>query len=83
MVESLSIFPFQKLRFNKYITLEVMMYVEYLEVYKFMFTLNRDTRSYLRNNFNIVQNGFINEGLITFKFNNDFHHYYLLEKLYF
>ena len=66
MVEPLNNFPFPKLRFSKYVTLEVMMYVDYLEIYKFMFTLSKDTRSYLKKYFITVQNGFINEGLITY-----------------
>ncbi len=65
MVESLSIFPFQKLRFTKYLMLEVMMFVDYPEVYNFMFFLNKLSRAFLLNNFITIENGFINGGLIT------------------
>lgn len=68
MVESLNNFAFRKLRFAKYITLEVMMYVDHPQVYKFMFNLNKQSRFYLQNNIKTVQNGFINEGLIIFLF---------------
>jgi hypothetical protein len=64
-MESLSEFPFRKLRCEKYLTLEVMMYVDQSEVYKTMFTLNKETRKFLQDNFITVRNGFVNEGLIT------------------
>ena len=66
-MESLSNLPFSKIRFGKYLTLEVMMYVEHPEVYRFMFTLSREARAFLENNFITVRNGFINEGLITYQ----------------
>ena len=83
MVESLSDFPFRKLRFNKYLTLDVMMYVEHPEVYKFMFSVNKATRSFLLKNFITLRNGFINNGLITYQIHHNFDSYANLEKLYF
>ena len=79
MVESLSSFPFPKLALYKYLTLEVMMYVEHPQVYNFMFTLNKETRSFLQKNFITCQNGFINEGLITYLFEGNFDDYQKLE----
>jgi hypothetical protein len=74
MVENQSDFPFCKLRQDKFLTLEVMMFVEHLDVYKFMFTINKKSRSYLHDNFIIIQNGFINGGLITHLLKSNFYH---------
>lgn len=60
MEESLSAFPFRKLRHYKYLTLEVMIYVEHLASCKFIYNVNKCTRSFLGNNMQIIQNGFIN-----------------------
>jgi len=66
MVESLSEFPLRKLRHDAYLIIDVMMNVDYEEVQKFMFALNKETRSFLEDNFIIIRNGFVNEGLITY-----------------
>ncbi len=76
MVESSqSHFPFRKLRLNKYLTLEVMKYVEHPEAYKYLFSLNKASRSYIQKNITTIENGFVNEGLITYQLKNDFFHY--------
>ena len=66
MVESMSDFPFHYLREDIYLTLEVMMYVERPELLKYMFAVNKASRSYIENNFITIRNGFVNEGLITY-----------------
>jgi len=66
MVESLSDFPLRKLRLDPYLIIDVMLHVDYDEVLKFMFTLNKETRSFLLDNFIIIRNGFANEGLIIY-----------------
>lgn len=66
MVESPTDFPFRKLRSDKYLTLDVMMYIEYPEVLNFMFCVNQDTRSFLKRNFTSIKDGFVNQGLITY-----------------
>lgn len=79
-------FPFQKLRCDKYLTLEVMMYVEYMEACKFIFSLNRQVRTFIQQNFIIIKNGYINKGLITCNFDiNDglFEKFDKIEKFYF
>ena len=68
MVESLSDFPFRKLRYAKYLILDVMMYVEHQQVLKFMFTCNKETRAFLQKNYVTVTNGFVNDGLIPYCF---------------
>ena len=68
MVELPGCFPFRKLYHDKYLTLDVMMYVEPQDVLKFMFTVNKETRAYLTQNSSTIQNGFINGGLITYDF---------------
>ena len=66
MVDSLSDFPFRSLRYEIFLTLEVMMNAEHLDVLRFMFKVNKATRSFLEKNIIAIQNGFINAGLITF-----------------
>lgn len=61
-------FPFHKLRFYKFVISDIMMYVEYPEIFKFMFTINKLARSFLETKFISVQNCFINEGLIFYDF---------------
>jgi hypothetical protein len=73
--ESLTDFPFRKLRYQKYLTLDVMMHVEREAVCKFMFSVNKEARMFLLNNFITVRNGFINEGLITYVLKSDFNHF--------
>ena len=75
MVESLSEFPFRKLRYDTLLTLDVMMYVDRADVYKFMFSLNKEARKFLQDNFITVRNGFINDGLITYQIKRDFEGY--------
>lgn len=66
MEETLRRFPFQKFIHSKYLTLEVMMYVDHPEVYKFMFKVNKQGRAFILNNIITIQNGFNNAGLITY-----------------
>ena len=75
MVESLSEFPFRKLRYDTLLTLDVMMYVDRADVYKFMFTLNKEARKFLQDNFITVRNGFVNDGLITYQIDDGFNGY--------
>ena len=68
MAESLSDFTFRKLSYDKYLTFGVMMYFDHQEVHKFMYDLNKEMRNFLIVNFTTIQNEFVNEGLITYKF---------------
>ena len=68
MVESVSDFPFSKLRYEKYLILDVMMYVEHQQVLQFMFACNKQARTFLQNNYITVRNGFVNDGLIPYCF---------------
>ena len=74
MVESVSDFPFRKLRYDIYLTLEVLMYAEHPEVLKFMFAVNKEARSYIESKFITIRNGFTNAGLITHQLKCDFNH---------
>jgi hypothetical protein len=78
-----SSFPLPRLRYYLYLTLDVMMYVDYQEAYKFMFAVNKEGRSFLQNHFITIQNGFINDGLVPFQFECTFNGILALEKLYF
>jgi hypothetical protein len=68
MEEPMSAFPFRKLRYDKYLTLEVMMFVAHKDSCEFMFSVNKETRAFLKNNMGTIQNGFMNEGLIDYSF---------------
>ena len=74
MVES--VFPLSKLRHYTYLTIDVMMHIDYQEAIKFMFTVNKEGRSFLHNNFIAIRNGFINDGLITYEIYSDFGGFY-------
>ena len=65
MEEVVTSFPFRKLRYEIYLTLEVMMYVERSQALEFMFCVNKEARAFLHQHFVSIQNGFINEGLIV------------------
>jgi hypothetical protein len=67
MVETASVFPLSKLRYDIYLVLDVMMHVEYQKAYKFMFAVNKEARLFLLNNFINICNGFINDGLIPYE----------------
>jgi hypothetical protein len=76
MVESLSDFPFRKLRDEKFLALELILYIEHPEMLQFMFSVNKDTRKFLESNFIAIRNGFFNEGLITYELSSDFNNWY-------
>ena len=75
MVESHSEFPFRKLKYDRYLRLDVMMYVDRADVHKFMFTLNKEARKFLQDNFITVRNGFVNDGFITYQIGYGFNGY--------
>ena len=79
LVESVSDFPFHRLRHCKFLILHVMMYVDRQEVLQFIFDVNKKARNFLEQNFITIRNGFINEGLIHYNFKNyenmNFYHY--------
>ena len=86
-MDSVSNFPFSKLRYYKYLMLNVMMYVEHQQVLQFMFTCNKQARTFLLKNYITVRNGFVNDGLISYCFDwhydKQFYDYEEIEKLYF
>ena len=87
MEESVSDFPISKLRHHKYLTLDVMMYVDHQQVFEFMFACNKKARAFLKHNYLTIRNGFVNDGLIRYCFDDDsykqYYHYEQIEKLYF
>ncbi len=48
-----------------------------------MFGVNKASRTFLQDNYNSIQNGFINEGLITYDLEINFRDFEQLERLYF
>ena len=93
MVEPVSDFPFCKLRYKKGVIYNIMMHVEHQQVLQFMFTCNKQARTFLKQNYITVRNGFVNDGLIPYCFDSrssdkyfcdkQFYHYEEIEKLYF
>ena len=83
MKESVCGFLFRKLGHEKYLTIEVMMYVEYQKVCNFIFNVNKTSRNFLKVNAKAIKNECINNGLISYKFKCNFQDYEMLERLYF
>jgi hypothetical protein len=46
------------------------MFIEYEEISNFM-SINKETAKFFKQNFILIRNGFINEGLIDFCFDGD------------
>ena len=68
MVESeRGIFPFPKLKYSTFDTVEVLMHVEYEKACKFIFAVNKAARIFLQQNILAIRNGFSNEGLFYHK----------------
>ena len=65
-MESVTAFPFQKLRDDKYLMLDVLMHLKFDKALKFMFALNKEARSFIERHFITINNGFTNDGLIEF-----------------
>jgi hypothetical protein len=72
MVESVGSFPFRKLRYETYLTLDVLKYIDWEDALKFMFGINKLARGFLIQKFKTIQNEFINDGLIPYYFGDDF-----------
>ena len=72
---STTAFPFRKLKYMKYLVLEVMMYVDSLQLLEYMFYVNNETRGFLRKHIVTIENGFINEGLVVYEINDNFESY--------
>jgi hypothetical protein len=62
MVEILRGLPFTKLK--QYLTLEVLMNISFFDALKFMYTVNKEVRIFLRKKYISLRNGFENDGLI-------------------
>ena len=76
-----SIFPLPKLRHDAYLVLDVLMHIEYEEATEFIFSINKEGKSFLQNNFITIRNGFINNGLIPYEWKYDFDGSMLIERL--
>ena len=48
-----------------------------------MFNLNKEARVFLQSKFNMIRNGFENEGLITYQISYSYESFDILEQLYF
>ncbi len=87
MEETLTTLPFRRLRCDMYLIIEVLINVKYSHAFKFMFNLNKESRSFLQDNYIAFENGFVNDGYIKDAiFYNEitsFDYYVSLEKLYF
>jgi hypothetical protein len=66
MEETVGKFPFSKLRYMKYLTLEILMHIKLPKAYEFLYSANKSTRAFLEKNAGMIKNGFINDGLIDY-----------------
>ena len=57
-------FPFHKLKQEKYLMIEVIMYLKHGEASKFMFSLNKESRKFILQNFITIKNGFTNDSFL-------------------
>ncbi len=63
MAESTKFISLGNVNFYTYSLLEVLMYLVPVESLEFLFTVNRQTRSFLKDNYRTLDRGFENEGL--------------------
>ena len=82
-IDSVTSFPFRKLRYDTYLTLDIIMCIEYKYALQYLFDVNKQTRQFLCRHFITIKNSYENEGLITHEIDNSFKGYQLLETLYF
>ena len=82
MVESEPLFPFYKLRFKKYLVIEILSHLDHPIALQFMHSVCRSARSFLVKNHRMILNGFHNEGLITSIIDLNFDGFRRLEDLY-
>lgn len=75
MMESETDFPFLRLRSYTYLILDVLMNIEREEIMKFMFAVNKVMRNFVNTKYIKIQNGFTNEGLVTYKLESNFNTY--------
>ncbi len=64
----MSTFPFRHLKQDTYSLLDVLMYIDYNDALKFMYTVNKEARSFIQNNYITMRNEFDNNGLIEHEF---------------
>ena len=74
MEESVLQSTFYKLRYDKYLTLDVLLYIDYFDASEFLFSLNKDTRNFANENAFTIRNGYNNEGLIKYESRCEFFH---------
>ena len=67
MEDSYRCSPFWKLRYEKYLTLEVLLCIDYKDALEYLFRLDKKAREFLQEHIVTINNGFVNEGLITHK----------------
>ena len=60
-------YPFSKLRHNA--TLEVLKNISYYDALRFIFRVNKESRTFLENKMTLIRNGFENDGLIIQELN--------------
>ncbi len=64
MAESETDFPFRKLKGYKYMTIELLMYVQNCKAWDFLHSLSKSTRDFLEKNFIAIENDYFNNGLV-------------------
>jgi hypothetical protein len=56
-------FPFWKLKLEHIVIPEILLHIKHFNALEFLFTTNRQSRQFLKQNFSILKNAFENEGL--------------------
>ena len=69
-MEPFNAFLFPKLKNDKYLILNILMYLDYKDALNFIFFINKDSRTFQLTNFITLKNEFINEGLIDYQFDD-------------
>jgi len=68
MENSPKLSTFGKLKFKKYLIIEMLMNLEYIDALSFLWKVNKEGREFLFKQIVYVKNGFVNEGLIVHTF---------------
>ncbi len=63
MAEPVNSISLGRVRLSRYVAIETLMYLEFNRSLEFLFSTNRQLRSFLQQNYPIINRSFENEGL--------------------
>ncbi len=70
-MQKTSLSPFGKVKGKKYVIIEMLMFVKYIHALKFLWKINKEGKHFLIKQYDQIENGFANEGLIKYTFRTD------------